>query len=79
MSAKTDQMKVAIDEFWRVNHYPPTIRALGDSVGIKSTSLVHHYMLMLLVEDSNYRKIGYGHIIPKWVDRLFEAHNEKEV
>ena len=46
LSASTRQADVlaAIRDFIQVNHYPPTVRELGDMVGLSSSSTVQHHV-----------------------------------
>lgn len=62
-------LRESIDEFWIVNHYPPTIRELIDLTGgTASTSHINK----ILATYSDIRRSKNGRIIPKWVDELFK-------
>lgn len=37
-----------IDDFTNEKHYPPTIREIGESIGIKSKSLILYYLNQLI-------------------------------
>jgi hypothetical protein len=70
MNSKYDQLlRESIDEFWIVNHYPPTIRELIDLTGgTASTSHINK----ILGTYKDIRRSKNGRIIPKWVDELFQ-------
>ncbi len=55
-------IRKAIDEFWRKNSFPPTIRDLMAMCGVPSTSHVAY-----IVRRFDDVRIVRGHIIPKWV------------
>lgn len=60
--------RMAIDNFWRKNHCPPTIRDIMDLSGIPSTSMVVKICKYL----PGIRCTETGKYIPEWVDELFE-------
>ena len=65
-------VKKAIDDFWRANHYPPTIRDIRNLTGISSTSVVSFHLKK--IPDIRFGR--YGKPIPRWVDELFDEYKE---
>ena len=47
--AKIERAYAAIVNHWREHQYPPSIREIGEAIGIASTSSVRH--LLSLLED----------------------------
>jgi hypothetical protein len=62
-------LRESIDEFWVINHYPPTIRDLIELTG-GTASLSHVNKILATYPD--IRRSKHGRIIPIWVDELFE-------
>ena len=63
----TLKVRTAIDEYWRVNHHPPTIRDLMSMCDLPSTSHTRY----IVKSFSDVRLAKHGRIIPEWVDKLF--------
>ena len=58
---KRKEMLQAIEDCIKEHQYPPTIREIGDMIGLKSTSSVHYHLQKLIDEgrietDSEYRE-----------------------
>jgi hypothetical protein len=69
----------ALDDYWRENHFPPTLRDLMKGSGVTSTSVATYY-LKRMVRFGLIRITRYGRPIPLWVDDLFdkEQHGEQK-
>lgn len=52
MKSKKDQILQFIIRYIDAHGYPPTIREIGDGVGLKSPSSVQRYLLMMFVEGT---------------------------
>jgi len=50
----------AIIEYIQLHGYPPTIREIGDAVGLKSTSMIYHYLAVLFKEKKLETDAGSG-------------------
>ncbi len=60
-------------EYQRENHYPPSIREIGEKTGISSTSVVNYYLDQLekMGKIERDRKISRGVRVPilQWLHR----------
>lgn len=63
----TIKVRSAIDEYWRINHCPPSIRDLMDVCNLPSSSHTHK----IVKSFDDVRISERGRIIPEWVDKLF--------
>lgn len=62
-------LRQALDNHWRLYHYPPTIRDLLRTSGYQSTSAVYH-----AIRDLEGVRIVNGKPVPRWVDEaLYES------
>ena len=67
----------AIDEFWRENHCPPTVRVLMEMCDVSSTSVVYKALRRLARQgDIVLRK---ARAIPKWVSEAIEEGYAKNL
>ncbi len=67
-----ESILVAIDEFWKKNSYPPTIRdiAIGAGLSAKSTGTVWMYLNNLVLDGRIIMRNRRP--IPMWVDELIK-------
>lgn len=56
-----------IDSFSRENHYPPTIREIGNAIDVHSTSMILFYLNQLIDDGKIDRKEGISRGI--WIIR----------
>jgi len=56
-----------IDDFTKKNHYPPTIREIGNAIGVHSTSMILFYLNQLIDDGRIDRKEGISRGI--WIIR----------
>lgn len=63
-----EEIRKIIDDWWRENKTPPSLRNLMDRTGITSTSVMHY----VLHQIPGIRFSEEGHPIPKWVDQAIE-------
>lgn len=68
MKYSREEIRKIIDDFWRENHYPPSLRDIMQVSGIKSTFSCRYIVRSL----PDIRITKNGHPIPKWVDQLFK-------
>lgn len=56
--SRTRQVLEFIREYRRKVGYPPTVREIGDALGMKSSNTVHHHLRQLEVAGRITRKPG---------------------
>jgi len=75
----TQKSKAVLDfivEFWKLNHCSPSIREIGDGVGISSTSVVGYY-LGFLERDGEILPRGENknrNIVPAEIAHVLDAY-----
>lgn len=47
-----EQILSVIIDYIKMHGYPPTVREIGDKVGLHSTSSVHHYLREMLEDGT---------------------------
>lgn len=63
-----------LEQFWRENCVPPTIRQLQERAKVTSTSMVKYYLNAL--ERTGYIEQRHGKPVPLWVIKALEVHHD---
>jgi len=77
MGKYNDAVLSAIDDYWKENYHPPTIRKLMDMAGIPSTS--HTASILRKLKSGGLIELfGNAHPIPKWVISAIDSKGQQE-
>ncbi|MGI6004430.1 MAG: transcriptional repressor LexA [Christensenellales bacterium] len=75
MSSKQAQMLAFIDQYIQKHGYSPTVREIGQAMGLKSTSTVHGYLKRLEKHGALQRESGKSRVIQVSEDQNFPRHS----